>query len=172
MVLQPTSLYACFSPRMTREISSMKIHRNFRKQSAIVISLLAAAATLTSTAHAQMTCAISLEITKGGFVVGASGGRGVLNCAGKRYELEVSGLNAGLVIGMSRVSLRGTARNLQRVSDIEGTYSGVGASAAAGGGASNIVARNANGVQLTMRGTQAGLEASLNLGGTRIRLKR
>lgn len=113
-----------------------------------------------------------LEITKGGFVVGASGGRGVLNCAGKRYELEVSGLNAGLVIGMSRVSLRGTARNLQRVSDIEGTYSGVGASAAAGGGASNIVARNANGVQLTMRGTQAGLEASLNLGGTRIRLKR
>ena len=115
----------------------MKIHRNFRKQSAIVISLLAAAATLTSTAHAQMTCAISLEITKGGFVVGASGGRGVLNCAGKRYELEVSGLNAGLVIGMSRVSLRGTARNLQRVSDIEGTYSGVGASAAAGGGASN-----------------------------------
>jgi uncharacterized protein YfiM (DUF2279 family) len=44
--------------------------------------------------------------------------------------------------------------------------------AAAGGGANNVVARNQNGVQLVMRGRQAGLEASLDLGGTRIKLKR
>ena len=119
-----------------------------------------------------MNCRIQMEIGKVGFVVGFSGGSGTLTCNGQSYALEVGGMSAGLVIGGSRVSLVGEVRNLHQISDIEGTYTGVGASAAAGGGANNVVARNQNGVQLVMRGRQAGLEASLDLGGTRIKLKR
>jgi hypothetical protein len=125
----------------------------------------------TGPADAQMNCRIQMEIGKVGFVVGFSGGSGTLTCNGQNCALEVGGVSAGLVIGGSRVSLVGEVRNLHQVSDIEGTYTGVGASAAAGGGANNVVARNQNGVQLVMRGRQAGLEASLDLGGTRIKLK-
>jgi hypothetical protein len=126
----------------------------------------------TAPAKAQMNCSIRMEVGKIGFVVGFSGGSGTLTCNGQNYPLDVGGMSAGLVIGGSRVSLVGEVRNLNRISDIEGTYTGVGASAAAGGGANNVVARNQNGVQLVMRGRQAGLEASLDLGGTRIKLKR
>ena len=132
----------------------------------------AAAASSIETADAQVNCRIQLEIGKVGFVVGFSGGSGTLTCNGQSYALEVGGMSAGLVIGGSRVSLVGEVRNLHQISDIEGTYTGVGASAAAGGGANNVVARNQKGVQLVMRGRQAGLEASLDLGGTRIKLKR
>jgi hypothetical protein len=123
-------------------------------------------------ADAQINCSIRMEIGKVGFIVGFSGGSGTLTCNGQNYGLEIGGMSAGLVIGGSRVSLVGEVRNLHRVADIEGTYTGVGASVAAGGGANNVVARNQNGVQLVMRGRQAGLEASLDLGGTRIKLKR
>jgi hypothetical protein len=69
------------------------------------------------------------------------------------------------------VNLVGEVRNLNQISDIEGTYSGVGASMAIGGGADNLVASNARGVQLVLRGTQVGLEASLDLTGMNIRLR-
>ena len=137
------------------------------------IACIAATAMLMSASSAQaMTCRISMNITKGGFVVGASGGSGTLNCDGQRYRIRVSGLNAGLVIGMSKMSLHGTARHLRRVSDIEGTYATTGASAAAGSGGTNILATNERGVELVVRGRQVGFEASLNLGGMRIRLAR
>jgi hypothetical protein len=122
-----------------------------------------------STAQA-MTCRISMNITKGGFVVGAAGGSGTLNCNGERYPIRVSGINAGLVIGMSKMSLHGTARHLRRISDIEGTYASTGASAAAGAGGTNILATNEKGVELAVRGRQIGFEASLDLGGMKIRL--
>lgn len=142
------------------------------KRLALAVSLLSAA-TLASVlpSQAQMVCEIRLEITKGGFIIGAAGGSGVLICDGQRYPLSVGGLNVGLVIGMAKVSLVGEVRNLREVPDIEGTYTGVGASIAVGGGGDNVVASNANGVQLVMRGTQVGLEASLDLSGATIRLK-
>jgi hypothetical protein len=118
-----------------------------------------------------MACQISLEFTKGGFVVGGSGGSGTLSCDGKNYPLRIGGLRAGLVIGLSRVNLSGEVRNLNEISDIEGAYSGVGASMSIGGGADNLVAKNAKGVQLVLRGTQVGLEASLDLSGLSISLK-
>ena len=121
-------------------------------------------------ARAEMTCRISMEITKGGFVIGAAGGSGTLQCDDRVYPLEISGLNVGLVIGMSKMSLTGKARNLLEVTDIEGTYAKTGASAAAGSGATNILATNEYGVELVMRGSQVGLEASLDLGGLKIRL--
>ncbi len=142
------------------------------KRLALAVMLLSAT-TLTSVlpSQAQMVCEIRLEITKGGFIIGAAGGSGVLICDGQRHPLSVGGLNVGLVIGMAKVSLVGEVRNLRQVPDIEGTYSGVGASIAVGGGGDNVVASNANGVQLVMRGTQVGLEASLDLSGATIRLK-
>lgn len=136
------------------------------------LSCLAIAALLATAteAKADMTCRISMTITKGGFVIGAAGGSGTLNCNGRRYPIEVGGINAGLIIGVSKMSLRGKARHLRRISDIEGNYAKTGASAAAGVGGTNLLARNEHGVELAMTGSQVGLEASLDLGGLTIRL--
>ena len=133
--------------------------------------LVAALFLFVAPAQAQMACQINLEITKGGFVIGASGGNGTLICDGQRYPLTVGGLRVGLTIGLSKVNLVGEVRNLREISDIAGTYSGVGASAALGGGANNVVSANEKGVQLVMRGRQVGIDASLDLGGMTIRLK-
>jgi len=99
------------------------------------IACIAIATSLMFASTAQaMTCRISMNITKGGFVVGAAGGSGTLNCNGQRYPIRVSGINAGLVIGMSKMLLHGTARHLRKISDIDGTYASTGATAAAGAG--------------------------------------
>ena len=74
------------------------------------VSMSAAKAAIVATAmffttvpsQAQMACSISLEFTKGGFVVGGSGGSGTLTCDGQSYPLRVGGLRAGLVIGLSK----------------------------------------------------------------------
>lgn len=124
-----------------------------------------------ASANSQMTCAVQMQITKGGFVIGGSGGGGTVTCGGKTRRFRVSGFQFGLVIGLSTLDLVGEARNVRDVRDIEGTYTGLGASAALGGGAGNKVARNANGVELRLRGTQAGIDASLSLGGLTIRLR-
>jgi lipid-binding SYLF domain-containing protein len=133
--------------------------------------LVALALMFTAPSQAQMACQINLEFTKGGFVIGGSGGSGTLTCNGQNYPLKIGGLSAGLVIGISKVNLVGEVRNLYEIPDIEGAYSGVGASMAIGGGADNLVAANAKGVQLVLRGTQVGLEASLDLSGMKISLR-
>jgi hypothetical protein len=125
----------------------------------------------TAPAQAQMACQLTLEITKGGFVVGGTGGGGTLTCDGQSYPVKAGGLSAGLVIGLAKVSLFGEVRNLYNIADIEGAYSGVGASMAIGGGADNLVATNSKGVQLVLRGRQVGLEASLDLSGLNISLR-
>ena len=138
----------------------------------IFVTCISAAAVMAgaSLAQAEMTCRISMEIAKVGFIVGAAGGSGTLRCAGKSYPIEVGGLNAGFVVGASKMSLSGEARNVRDITDIEGTYAKSGASAAAGAGGANILATNEKGVQLAMRGSQVGLEASLDLGGMQVRL--
>ena len=133
----------------------------------IVAGAMAAAI---GTANAGTTCRISMNITKAGFVVGAAGGTGTLRCGGRSYPLDIGGINAGLIIGASKMSLRGQARNLRDIRDIEGTYAKLGASAAAGAGGTNFLATNERGVELALRGSQVGLEASLDLGGMTIRL--
>jgi len=40
------------------------------------------------------TGAVSVVLTKGGFIVGVGGGQGVLNFRGKHYPFTVSGISA------------------------------------------------------------------------------
>ena len=158
---------------MEMEESEMNMPSRQVSMSAAKAAIVATAMFFTTVpSQAQMACSISLEFTKGGFVVGGSGGSGTLTCDGQSYPLRVGGLRAGLVIGLSKVSLSGEVRNLNQIADIEGAYSGVGASMSIGGGADNLVAKNAKGVQLVLRGTQIGLDASLDLSGMAISLKK
>ena len=63
---------------------------------------------------------VSLVIYKAGWIIGGSGGSGVLNFHGRRYALSTGGIDYGLVFGGSKTILRGRVSNIYRPSDVAG----------------------------------------------------
>ena len=142
--------------------------------SAIRVALLAltafAGTTLSSASHADEGF-VSLTIYKAGWIIGGSGGGGVLNFRGRRYALSTGGLDYGLVFGGSKTMLRGRVSNIYRPSDVAGVYGAAGAGLAVGGGARAIVLTNQKGAVLELSGRQVGLMANADLSGLAITLK-
>ena len=133
-------------------------------------AVLALVTVLHGSANA-MTCSVSIEVVKGGFIVGAAGGSGTMTCGNKTYRLEVGGIKAGLLIGVAKANLRGRVE-LNNASDVEGTYAGAGAGIAVAGGVKGIALTNEKGAKMTLSGTQVGVMGDLDLSGTVVRLKR
>ncbi len=118
-----------------------------------------------------MTCNVSIEVVKGGFIVGAAGGGGTMTCGNQTYRLEVGGIKAGLLIGVAKATLRGRV-DLNKASDVAGTYVGAGAGIAVAGGVKGVALTNENGAKMTLSGTQVGVMGDLDLSGTVVRIKR
>jgi hypothetical protein len=138
---------------------------------AVLLALTAfAGASLGSAAHAD-SGTVSLTIYKAGWIIGGSGGGGVLNFHGRRYPLSVGGLDYGLVFGGSKTVLRGRVSNINRPSDVAGVYGAAGAGLAIGGGARAIVLTNQKGAVLELAGHQVGLMANADLSGLAITMK-
>ena len=145
-----------------------------KMSSAIRAALLAltafAGAVLSSASHADEG-SVSLTIYKAGWIIGGSGGGGVLNFRGRRYGLSTGGLDYGLVFGGSKTVLHGRVSNIYRPSDVAGVYGAAGAGLAVGGGARAIVLTNQKGAVLELSGRQVGLMANADLSGLAITLK-
>ena len=124
-----------------------------------------------STASQAETGAVRVVFTKGGFIVGVGGGRGVLTFRGNHYPFVVSGMSFGATIGASTIDLVGRARNLRTAGDLAGTYSALGAGAAVAGGAGGVVLQNARGVVLELHGVKVGLELSAAVSGVTITMQ-
>jgi len=69
----------------------------------------------------------SSRSTRPGWIIGGSGGSGVLDFRGRRYPLSTGGLDYGLVFGGSKTILRGRVSNIFRPSDVAGVYGAAGA---------------------------------------------
>jgi lipid-binding SYLF domain-containing protein len=142
--------------------------------SAIRATALAFAAltgiTLSSAAHADGGF-VQLTIYKAGWIIGGSGGSGVLNFHGRRYPLSTGGLDYGLVFGGSKTVLRGRVSNIYRPSDVAGVYGAAGAGLAIGRGARAIVLTNQKGAVLELTGQQVGLMANADLSGLAITMR-
>jgi hypothetical protein len=142
--------------------------------SAIRVALLAltafAGVTLSSASRADEG-SVSLTIYKAGWIIGGSGGGGVLSFRGRRYGLSTGGLDYGLVFGGSKTMLHGRVSNIYRPSDVAGVYGAAGAGIAVGSGARAIVLTNQKGAVLELSGRQVGLMANADLSGLAITLK-
>jgi hypothetical protein len=136
-----------------------------------LVMLAALAAILMSPAARADSGTVTLTIYKAGWVIGGSGGGGVLNFRGRSYGLSAGGLDYGLVFGGSRTVLHGRVHNINRPSDVAGVYGAAGAGLAVGGGARAIVLTNQKGAILELSGEQVGLMANLDLSGLAITLK-
>ena len=122
-------------------------------------------------ANAQTTGTVSFTVNKYGFVVGSSGGQGVLVFKGKEYPLQLDGISAGM-IGVSRTHLAGTASNLRTAADIAGSYTAVGAGATfRGAGGRTVRLRSDKGVILMLSGTAFGYAASADVSRVTISLR-
>ncbi len=118
------------------------------------------------------TCSIRIEFVKAGWVIGGTAGSGTLTCGDRRYPLSVGGLSYGFTFGVSKVNLRGTARNIRRPSDVEGVYGAGSAGAAIVRGPQAAVLTNQKGVILEVAGAQTGVIVNLDLSGMAVSLKR
>jgi hypothetical protein len=114
---------------------------------------------------------VSLVIYKGGWIIGGSGGHGVLNFRGRRYALTTGGIDYGLVFGGSKTILRGRVSNINNASDVAGVYGAAGAGLALGSGARAIVLTNQKGAVLELSGQQTGLMANADLSGLAITMQ-
>src|SRR5436305_12717529 len=134
----------------------MKLSTGFRM--ALLALTVFAGALRASAAHADEGF-VQLTIYKAGWVIGGSGGSGVLDFRGRRYGLSTGGLDYGFVFGGSKTVLRGRVRNISRPSDVAGVYGAAGAGLAVGRGARAIVLTNQKGAVLELDGHQVGLMA-------------
>jgi hypothetical protein len=148
----------------------MRLLSGLRASLIALIAVLLAVAGAATAAHAD-SGTIRLSVVKGGWVIGGSGGSGVLNFQGRRYPLSIGGISYGLTFGASQTDLVGRVTNIRRPSDVAGVYGAAGAGLAVGGGAQAIVLRNEKGATLTLSGRQVGLIASADLSGLAIALR-
>jgi hypothetical protein len=145
----------------------LKLVRTIRLGAVILAMAMLAGLSTPSSAE---TGQVRISAGKAGFIVGVGGGSGTLTFKGKTYRLSVGGISVG-TIGLAQVNLSGTARNLRTAADIAGTYSAVGAGIAVVGGSKVAQLQNGNGVVITLRGVQVGVDLSLNLSGMTISLQ-
>ena len=146
----------------------MRISSGFR---AALIALTAlTGASLSSAARAD-SGAVSITVIKAGWIIGGSGGSGVLNFRGRSYPLSIGGISYGIVFGAAKTVLHGRVSNIVRPSDVAGVYGAAGAGLAIGRGASGIVLTNQKGAVLELTGRQVGLLANADLSGLAITLR-
>ena len=138
---------------------------------ATVLAFAALAGVALSSAARADEGFVQLTIYKAGWVIGGSGGSGVLDFRGRRYPLSTGGLDYGFVFGGSKTVLRGRVSNIFRPSDVAGVYGAAGAGIAVGRGARAIVLTNQKGAVLELSGHQVGLMANADLSGLAITMK-
>jgi len=118
------------------------------------------------------TGTVRVVFTKGGFIVGAGSGRGVLVFKGHRYPFRVGGMSVGFTIGASTTNFQGHALNMTRPTDLNGSYAVLGAGGAVAAGAGGVTLQNSQtGVVLQLAGGRVGVELSAAVGGVTITLE-
>src|SRR5262249_60961812 len=136
------------------------MHIPSRLRAALVALTAVAGVAVSSSAYADGGT-IAFSVLKAGWVIGGSGGHGVLLFHGRRYPITIGGLSAGFVFGASETKFRGTVHHIRSPYDVAGLYGAAGGGGAVIVGAQAIALRNEKGAELTLTGRQVGLQVNL-----------
>jgi lipid-binding SYLF domain-containing protein len=150
----------------------MNVRHTRRAVLAATAALVLLGGSAAALAQPKPDATIAFDIFKAGFIVGGSGGSGVLTHQGKTYPLNIGGVSLGATIGVSKAELIGEVYNLKNVNDITGTYTAAQAGFAVAGGEKVADLKNSKGVQIKVRGKQVGLALEADLSGLQIELKK
>ena len=132
---------------------------------AAVIALAAMAGLATTSAARADEGYIEFSVLKAGWVIGGSGGSGVLHFRGRSYPVRIGGISGGFVFGASETHFRGRVYGIRHHCDVQGGYAAGGAGAAVGVGVQGIVLHNEKGAELHLIGRQIGLQVNADLSG-------
>jgi hypothetical protein len=124
--------------------------------------LVGGAATAADRDWTKYDGSVSIDATNFALVFGGSTGGGKLTFKDKTYDFKISGLSAGINVGVTKVEGNGFVYDLTDVSKFPGTYTVFSVSGAAGAGAGMLHLKNENGVIMTLGTTSKGLQ--LNVG--------
>jgi hypothetical protein len=102
--------------------------------------------------------------------VGVTWGDGTLTYEGKTATFSVSGLSV-VDLGITDITTSGEVFNLKKLSDFSGNYAAGEAGAAIGGGPTDTIMKNENGVVIRLHGTQKGARLTLAAAGVTLKLK-
>lgn len=105
---------------------------------------------------------VSIDSTNFALVIGGSTGGGQLKFQGKTYDFKITGLSAGVNVGVTKIEANGFVYDLKDVAKFPGTYTAFSTSGTAGAGAGMIYLKNENGVIMKLGSTSKGLQ--LNVG--------
>lgn len=115
---------------------------------------------------------VSIDATNFALVIGGSTGGGQLKFQGKTHDFKITGLSAGVNVGVSKIEAAGFVYDLKDIAKFPGTYTAFSAGAAAVAGAGEIYLKNENGVIMKLASTSKGLQ--LNVGaasGVKVTMK-
>jgi hypothetical protein len=112
---------------------------------------------------------VTMVLGQGGFILGASGGKGTLVYKGRTYAFKFGGLGIGQV-GVSKVTAVGEVYRLQRVADFPGAYAQARAEYAVVEGKGAQWLENSNGVVMKLRSTTKGLSFTLGAEGLKVEM--
>jgi hypothetical protein len=139
-------------------------------RSALAALTVLAGVGFSSAAQAD-TCSISFSVLKAGWVVGGSGGSGVMRCGNQSYPITIGGVSWGIMFGASETRFNGRAHFNGSPYNVAGVYGAGGAGAAVGVGAQAIILRNEKGATLELSGRQVGLQINADLSGLAISMR-
>jgi len=144
-------------------------HSTTVRGAAALVGMLAGLS-FASAARAE-TCAIAFSVIKAGWVIGGSGGSGVMRCGRRSYPIAIGGLSWGIMFGASETRFIGTASFYGSPYNVAGIYGAGGAGGAVGLGAQVIVLSNGNGATLSLTGRQVGLQINADLSGLAVSMR-
>ena len=149
---------------------------NFFKQTLAAVAFSAVLITGVATAAdpdwQKYDGSVSIDSTNFALVIGGSTGGGQLKFQDKTYDFKITGLSAGVNVGVTKIEANGFVYDLKDVAKFPGTYKAFSASGAAVGGVGTLYLKNENGVIMTIGTTSKGLQ--LNLGsasGVKVKMK-
>jgi hypothetical protein len=143
------------------------------KRLTVSVLVLVIALSLSSLAFAQEEKPdATLKLSEGHVAVGIgwSWGDGVLTFKGKNYPFKVGGLSV-VAVGITKANAVGKVYHLKKLSDFNGTYTGVAAEGTIGGGAGVSTMKNQNGVVIELQSTTQGVNFKLAGEGVKFTLK-
>jgi hypothetical protein len=129
---------------------------------AVLATLLLAGSLALAADAKQPSGTVAIEETQFAIILGGSSGGGTLTFQGQQYPFKVSGLTAGVNVGISKMSAAGEVYDLTELAQFPGTYTKLDASIALGGGVGGLHLKNENGVIMRLEARTQGLQ--LNVG--------
>jgi hypothetical protein len=135
----------------------------------VALSLVFTASSVFAKEEKEADANIDFTVKQVSVGVGLGWGSGTLKYKGEEYPIKARGFKIG-TIGISSSDMTGNVYHLNKVEDIEGSYTTVGVGAAMVGGASSIRTKNDKGVVMEVWGKEKGLELTIGGSGVTIDL--